>query len=157
MLDDAREHHVLRGDKWGSGGHYWFGNMRTFLHGVTGKKSMFPITWSRQRILHEISDVATESSVMRLRNPRAVRNRGAIPEHFGSRVVDGVDVAAYVLDGRIVTGYPIGSRYFAMMKPVHQQWGRLPLWSQITIGVGVPAGSISTGYFVGDYLFGGDE
>jgi len=157
LLDDVVENHVLKGDRWGSGGHYWLGNIRTFLHGITGKKSMFPITWSRQRILHEVSDVATSSSVMRLQNPRAVLNRGAIPEHFGSRVVDGVNVAASVRDGRIVSGYPLGSRYFAMMKPVHQQWGRLPLWSRISIGVGVPVGSAGSGYLLGDYLFGGND
>jgi len=125
LLDDTAVQHVLRGDRWGIGGHYWFGGLRSFMHGITGKKSMFPIGWTKGQLLDSISDVVTDAQVMRLRNPRKVA-QGATPEYFGQNVINGVEVGAFVRGSRIVSGYPMNSAYYARMKPVHQTWENLP-------------------------------
>lgn len=92
LLDPKDATHVLDGDADG-GGH---------AHG-TGKpgKSEFPSGWSRDKILGEISDVATD--------PNSSRK----PGREGTTVVvgtrDGVGIRVIIGgDGSIVTGYPTG-------------------------------------------------
>ncbi len=90
LLDPKGEDHVLDGDATG-GGH-------APGAGKPGK-SEFPSGWSRDKILGEISDVATDpiSTTSPGRNGRTVVN--------GTR--DGVDIQVIVEpNGRIVTGYP---------------------------------------------------
>lgn len=91
LASPARRTHILRGDASG-GGHLW--------PGAAGKPP-FPRSWSGDRIMHEISDVA--------RDPTAWC--GAIPQ--GSRTVltgtrGGVDIRVVVdsRTGEIITGYP---------------------------------------------------
>lgn len=93
-LTDAKGRtHILDGDGPGSGGH---GPGR----GISGK-SEFPSNWSDDRVLHEISDIATDPNV-KFSKPDG---RGY---STGTKTVDGVDVKVVVdqKKGRIVTGYP---------------------------------------------------
>ncbi|MEE9964910.1 MAG: EndoU domain-containing protein, partial [Propionicimonas sp.] len=91
LASPSRTTHILQGDATG-GGHLWPGGPG---------KSPFPQSWSGDRIMHEISDIATDP----------VAWRGAVPQ--GGRTVltgtrDGVDIRVVVdtRTGEIVTGYP---------------------------------------------------
>ncbi len=90
IVDPDRATHILDGDKTG-GGH----------RAGTGKpgKSEFPSNWSDDRVLGEISDVATD--------PKSTTSpgRGGRTVTRGTR--GGVDIDVIVdQNGRIVTGYP---------------------------------------------------
>jgi Bacterial EndoU nuclease len=95
LLDDKGETHILDGDGPDKGGGHRAG---------TGKpgKSEFPGSWSDEKILGEVSDVATD--------PNSVRTpqQGGRIKVEGTR--DGVDITVIVepgdRGGRIVTGYP---------------------------------------------------
>ncbi|NIR13143.1 MAG: EndoU domain-containing protein, partial [Desulfobacterales bacterium] len=86
--------HILDGDGPGKGGGHRFG---------TGKpgKSEFPSDWSDEKIIHEVSDIATDPKL-----------KWSKPDSRGysstTKTVDGVDVKVVVdkNSGRIVTGYP---------------------------------------------------
>jgi hypothetical protein len=90
LVDPKGEEHILDGDETG-GGH----------RPGTGKpgKSEFPSGWTDEKIVGEISDVATD--------PNSARS----PSRGGRTVVegtrDGTDIRVIVdPSGRIVTGYP---------------------------------------------------
>ena len=85
--EEARTH-ILEGDEIG-GGH-------RAGTGISGK-SEFPAGWSDDKIMHEISDVATDPA-----SKVTVQGRDTVVE--GRR--DGVDIRVIMRDGRIVTGYP---------------------------------------------------
>ncbi|PZQ45152.1 MAG: hypothetical protein DI556_23105, partial [Rhodovulum sulfidophilum] len=90
LVDPDRATHILGGDKTGGGHRHGTG--------ILGK-SEFPQGWTDDKILGEISDVATD--------PNSNRSPG-----FGGRTIaqgtrDGVDIKVVVdPDGRIVTGFP---------------------------------------------------
>lgn len=91
LASSSRRTHILQGDATGCG-HLW--------PGAAGK-TPFPQSWSGNRIMHEISDIATD--------PAEWRN--AVPQ--GSRTVltgtrGGVDIRVVVdsRTGEIITGYP---------------------------------------------------
>ena len=91
LASDARTTHILEGDATG-GGHQW--------PGLPGK-SPFPEGWSGPRIMHEISDIATD--------PAAWENatiQGGRTVLTGVR--GGVDIRVIVNSrtGDIITGYP---------------------------------------------------
>jgi hypothetical protein len=93
-LTDARGRmHILDGEGNGNGGH---GPGR----GISGK-SEFPSTWSDQRVLNEISDIATDPNQI-WSNPNS---RGYITT---TKTVEGIDIKVVydIRNGRIVTGYP---------------------------------------------------
>jgi RHS repeat-associated protein len=88
LADTKGTVHVLEGDSTG-GGH-------APGLGISGK-SEFPAGWSNEKIMHNISDIATD--------PKSrVQKLGKTTIIEGSR--DGVDIKVVVRDGRIVTGYP---------------------------------------------------
>jgi hypothetical protein len=91
LASPARRTHILDGDATG-GGHLWPGNPG---------KTPFPQGWSGDKIMHEVSDIATD--------PIAWQN--AVPQ--GSRTVltgtrGGVDIRVIVdtKTGEIISGYP---------------------------------------------------
>jgi hypothetical protein len=91
LASPARRTHILDGDATG-GGHLWPGDPG---------KTPFPQGWSGDKIMHEISDIATD--------PAAWQN--AVPQ--GSRTVlngtrGGVDIRVIVdtNTGEIISGYP---------------------------------------------------
>jgi len=94
LIDADRAAHILTGDGPGKGGHLWPGQPG---------KSAFPQSWDADRVLGEISDVATDPQSARSTQPDGrVRVRGTRA---------GVDILVIVeppsRGGRIVTGYPI--------------------------------------------------
>ena len=93
LTDTRARKHILDGDLTG-GGHRW----------GTGKpgKSEFPLSWSDDKILHAISDIATDPKVTM-----------GIPDKkgyvTGVNLIDGVEIrVAYDTKlGRIISGFPI--------------------------------------------------
>lgn len=89
LTDMKARTHILDGEANGSGGH---------CPGTgTPGKSEFPAGWSDAKILHEISDVATDP------NSRTYK-QGSVTVVEGRR--EGVDIRVIERDNRIVTGYP---------------------------------------------------
>ncbi len=88
LLDASGQTHVLEGDATG-GGH-------RAGTGIPGK-SEFPASWSDDKILHYISDVATASNSI-------VTKQGNTTLIEGSR--EGVQIRVVERDGRIVSAYP---------------------------------------------------
>jgi len=83
--------HILYGDAPTKGGGHRAG---------TGKpgKSEFPKDWSDDKILHEVSDVATD--------PHASIRPGGYGTEFRTGVRDGVEVETITDGNKIITGYP---------------------------------------------------
>ncbi|HEV2815303.1 MAG TPA: RHS repeat-associated core domain-containing protein, partial [Solirubrobacteraceae bacterium] len=89
VASKQRTTHILHGDKTG-GGHLWPGR---------SGKTPFPQSWSADRVMHEVSDVATDPA------SRVVSTNGSRTVVEGTR--DGV-VIRVVTDGRdIITGHPV--------------------------------------------------
>ena len=91
LVDDERKIHILDGDETGGGHRAGTGNPG---------KSEFPADWSDDKILGEISDVATDP------NSDVTPGRGGKQVIRGTR--DGVDIEI-IYDpqkGRIITAYP---------------------------------------------------
>lgn len=88
----ARRQHILFGDATG-GGHLW--------PGMPGK-SPFPPTWSGDRIMHEVSDIATDPAAW-ANATRSGRNTVLYGTRNGVRIRVVVDSRT----GEIVTGVPV--------------------------------------------------
>ncbi|MGC0773099.1 MAG: EndoU domain-containing protein [Candidatus Acidiferrum sp.] len=88
LADQKATTHTLDGDATG-GGH-------APGSGIPGK-SEFPAGWSRDKIMNDISDVATDPA-------SKVTTVGRTTLVDGAR--DGVNIRVVIKDGRIVTGYP---------------------------------------------------
>jgi len=97
LASKARIKHILLGeasDKGYHGGHMYPG---------LPNKSVFPANWSRSKIIHNVSDVATDPSLPFLVSERNVNRR----------IIEGVrdDVKIRVIvdsqKGDLVTGFPV--------------------------------------------------
>jgi hypothetical protein len=88
LADEKATTHIIDGDATG-GGH-------APGRGIPGK-SEFPSGWSKDKIMHAISDVATDPA-------SRVTNRGQTTLVDGTK--DGVNIRVVMRDGRIVSGYP---------------------------------------------------
>lgn len=88
LTDERGKEHILEGDETG-GGH----------RAGTGKpgKSEFPGSWSDEKILGEVSDVATDPASTRV-------TQGTRTVSQGTR--DGIDIRTIDNGRRIITGYP---------------------------------------------------
>lgn len=94
LATSDRRTHILDGDpnNLKSGGH-------RFGTGRSGK-SEFPATWSDNKIMHEISDVATDPASIRHMEGRHMIIRGTR---------EGVDIQVVTKHGKIISGYPINT------------------------------------------------
>ncbi|WP_307476592.1 EndoU domain-containing protein [Cytobacillus purgationiresistens] len=95
MASEQRTKHILYGDKTG-GGHLWPG---------TGdpKKTLFPKNWNADRVMHNVSDIATD--------PKLNWNKGrivkGIQRYEVTGIRDGINIKV-ITDGRdIITAFPI--------------------------------------------------
>jgi filamentous hemagglutinin len=92
LSDPSRSTHILQGDRTG-GGHLYPGNPG---------KSAFPQNWSAEKIMHEISDVATDPA------STVIPGRGGRIIVTGTR--GGIDITVVIESkakgGGIVTGFP---------------------------------------------------
>ena len=62
-------------------------------------KSEFPAGWSDEKIMHEISDIATDPSL-------AGRPGNRVGDSFINGTRDGVDIEVLIRNDQIWTGYP---------------------------------------------------
>ncbi len=92
LASAQRRTHILTGDATG-GGHLW--------PGLPGK-TPFPKSWSGDRIMHEICDIATDPAAW-----ANVQNQGQRAVLYGTR--GGVEIKVVVNRGTgdIITGHPI--------------------------------------------------
>ena len=94
LATPQRRKHILDGDATGGGHRAGTGNPG---------KSEFPADWTDDRIMHEISDVATDP------NAASRVSRGGRVVSEGTR--DGITIRTVVdKDGEIITGYPTNVR-----------------------------------------------
>lgn len=88
LASAANRNHILYGDSTG-GGHLWPG---------LPTKTPFPQGWSADRVMHEISDVATA--------PNSVFTPGWGGSIIARGTRDGVDIKVVIRNGDIITGHP---------------------------------------------------
>lgn len=91
LASAQRRTHILDGDATG-GGHLW--------PGLPGK-TPFPKDWSAGRVMHEISDVATDPAAW-----ANVTNQGQRAVVYGTRGVVDIKVVVNRGTGDIITGHP---------------------------------------------------
>ena len=95
LIDEQAEKHILEGEEYPNGK---IGGGHRAGTGHSGKTE-FPDSWSDDKILDEISDVATDPA-------------STSEEDGNATIVEGfreeVEIRVVIRDGRIVTGYPIG-------------------------------------------------
>jgi RHS repeat-associated protein len=103
LASKSRTNHILHGDQTG-GGHLW--------PGAPGK-STFPRDWSPARIMHEISDIATDPSltpVQQTGTPGSLFTKSGRPARFavvGERGGIRIKVILEPAGEGIVTGFPV--------------------------------------------------
>jgi hypothetical protein len=102
LASDARTTHILYGDGPASGGHLWPGQ---------AGKTPFPQSWSGEKIMHEISDIATDPNVpfSRADGLSGLYYKSGKPARFvGHGVRDGVRIRVVCEPAGegIITGFP---------------------------------------------------
>lgn len=104
LVSKERSNHILYGDEYG-GGHLWPGKPG---------HSAFPKDWTEDRILYEISDVATKKGADWVRGTGPedsdFTNAGAPAKFIVQGEKEGIRIEVVVAPrGKgIITGYPIG-------------------------------------------------
>lgn len=101
LASPKRRGHILYGDGTG-GGHLWPGSV---------KHTPFPKDWDGDRIMHEISDIATDPKIKwtQQKPPKGVRFVAIRPASDGSTYVK---VVMEPVGEGIITGYPVTKNQF---------------------------------------------
>ena len=111
IASSARTAHILAGDGLlsASGGHHWFGSPRAFYNGLTGQKSMFPITWSKAKTMHAISEVGFNNPWINQTGKQGVFFvKSGNPAKFKAEgYYDGVRIRVIIQGNDIITAFPI--------------------------------------------------
>ncbi|MBQ9724991.1 MAG: EndoU domain-containing protein, partial [Neisseriaceae bacterium] len=108
LISDERINHILYGDKVGNGGGHKFGIYRVF-----NGKSKFPITWSEEKIIHNVSDIATDPKLTWVQQTGSkgnlYTNKGMPSRFVVEGVRDGVKIRVIVEPAGkgIITAFPI--------------------------------------------------
>ena len=104
LASPQRTNHILFGDGPTSGGHLWPGNPG---------KTAFPQNWSADRIMHEVSDIATDPALAWVRQTGPAGSyytKAGDPARFfvvGERGGVNVKVIVEPFGEGIITGYPV--------------------------------------------------
>ena len=108
LASSGRTAHIIAGDATG-GGHAWFGSLKSFMNGVTGSKSMFPVTWSNQKIMHAISDVAVNNTwIQQTGKAGAMLTKSGQPVRFiVEGIYQGTKIRVITTHTDIITAFPI--------------------------------------------------
>ena len=108
LASESRTAHILAGDATG-GGHAWWGSLNSFWNGVTGAKTMFPMSWSNNKIMNAISEVATSNQwVQQTGRAGATHTRsGQLVRYKIEGVYNGVKMRVITTTENIITAYPI--------------------------------------------------
>ncbi|TWF32864.1 RHS repeat-associated protein, partial [Chitinophaga polysaccharea] len=108
LASPSRTAHIITGDATG-GGHAWFGSSKSFLNGLTGKKSMFPMTWSNGKIMNGVSEVVTSNPwVQQTGRAGAMVTRSGQPVRFVTEgTYEGIKIRVINTHSEIITAFPI--------------------------------------------------
>jgi hypothetical protein len=108
LASSARTAHIIEGDANG-GGHAWFGSLKSFINGITGGKSMFPITWSKDKIMEAVSEVTVNNNwVQQTGKIGATLTKNGQPvKYIIEGVYEGVKIRVIATADDIVTAFPI--------------------------------------------------
>lgn len=108
LASESRTVHILAGDATG-GGHAWWGSWNSFWNGLTGAKSMFPVSWSNKRIMNAISEVATSNPwIQQTGKIGATHTRsGQLVRYQVEGTIDGVKMKVITTVEEIITAFPI--------------------------------------------------
>lgn len=112
-LDSRSEQHIFASDGWGRGGHYWFGSLISIAHGITGKKSMFPIHWTPSRVIRAITKVDADPIAMKQSGGilgTGLNRRGTPADFVGDKIIGGRVIFVLRRLGRIHTRFLIDSK-----------------------------------------------
>ena len=109
LASQSRTAHIIAGEGVGKGGHAWWGSFRSFWNGVTRAKSMFPITWSNNRIMNAVSEVATSNQwIQQTGRAGATHTRnGQLVRYKIEGVYEGVKMRVITTVDEIITAFPI--------------------------------------------------
>lgn len=108
LASKSRTVHIIAGDATG-GGHAWFGSTKSFMNGLSGKKSMFPITWSNGKIMNAVSEVVTSNPwVQQSGRAGAKFTRSGKPVRFATTgYYNGTLIKVINTHSEIITAFPI--------------------------------------------------
>jgi hypothetical protein len=108
LASPARTVHIVEGDANG-GGHAWFGSFKSFKNGLLRKKSMFPMLWSRDKIMHAVSEIVTTNPWQQQTGaPGALFTKKGDPVRFVVEgVYEGVKIRVITTVDDIITAFPI--------------------------------------------------
>lgn len=108
LANRSRTAHIIAGDATG-GGHAWFGSTKSLMNGLTGKKSMFPATWSNSKIMNGVSEVVTSNSwVQQTGRAGAIFTRSGQPVRFVTEgYYNGLKIRVINTHSEIITAFPI--------------------------------------------------
>ncbi|MEK7285854.1 MAG: EndoU domain-containing protein [Nitrospirota bacterium] len=93
LISPHRAEHILHGDRTG-GGHLWPGRPG---------KTPFPKNWSEEKILHEISNIATDPQIHSVDAKMGRTTKEGVRDGVKIRVV----MESKSRGGGVVTGYPL--------------------------------------------------
>jgi hypothetical protein len=108
LASESRTAHIIASDAKG-GGHAWFGSWKSFSNGITGQKTMFPITWSKNKIMHAASDVLVNNPIARQTGSGgSLFERSGRPSRFTTfGEYQGVKIKVVWDNADIITAHPI--------------------------------------------------
>jgi hypothetical protein len=108
LASKERTIHILAGDATG-GGHSWFSSLKGFTNGLTGAKSMFPINWSGEKIMHAISDVVVNNPWEQVTGKVGAQfTKSGAPVRFAVQgFYEGVEIKVITTANDIITAYPL--------------------------------------------------
>lgn len=108
LASQSRTSHIIAGDTTG-GRHAWFGSGKSFINGLTGSKSMFPIGWSNSKIMHRVSEVVISNPwVQQTGRAGAMFTRSGQPVRFVTEgFYDGIKIRVINIHSEIITAFPI--------------------------------------------------
>ncbi len=108
LASKSRTAHIIAGDATG-GGHAWFGSAKSFMNGLTGKKSMFPATWSNSKIMNGVSEVVTSNPwIQQTGRAGAMFTRSGQPVRFVTEgYYNGLKIRVINTHSEIITAFPI--------------------------------------------------
>lgn len=108
LASRSRTAHIIAGDATG-GGHAWFGSTKSFMNGLTGRKSMFPATWSNSKIMNGVSEVVTSNPwVQQTGSAGAMFTRSGQPVRFVTEgYYNGLKIRVINTHSEIITAFPI--------------------------------------------------
>jgi hypothetical protein len=108
LANAQRTTHILAGDATG-GGHAWFGSLKSFTNGLSGKKSMFPSNWSNAKIMNAISEVAVNNTWMQQTGKAgSLLTKSGQPVRFVIEgTYQGTKIRVVSTNNEIITAFPI--------------------------------------------------